>query len=111
MCQVVLDEAVAVGTVGKRHVKQTSVGKRLLHTRAKGVLVVLGFYYGQRYAGLLIEHIVGPELGSTLIHVVAAHLNAAVGQAHLFAQLAVYVPTGPHDGRRDELGPDILLGQ
>ena len=107
---VVEHEAVAVGRKHERNVQRFGIAQRLLHAVADGVVVVLGFDQGDRNVRLVLEDVVGP-LARAPANQVAAHDDAAPGEAHLLADLRHLVPPGPAQGGRDELGADVAFGE
>ena len=102
------DEAVAVGGKYKGDIQGLGVMQPLLHPVADGVGVVLGLDQGDGYVGLVIEDVVGP-LALATADQLAAHDDAALGEADLLANLRHLVPPGLAQGRCDELGADVTL--
>ena len=108
-----LEEGVAVGAVGKRHVEDLGVFERLLHAGADGVVVVLGLDDGERDVRLVEEDVVG-LLGLAALDGLAADDDAALGEVDLLADLGHQVPlvaVWPDDRGRDELGADVRFGE
>ena len=87
------DEAVAVGGKHERNVQGFGVAQCLLHAVAGGVGVVLGLDQGDRDVGLVVEDVVGP-LALAPADQFAAHDDAALGEAHLLADLHHLIPPG-----------------
>ena len=107
---VVEDEAVAVGGKHEGDVEGLGVAQSLLHAAAHGVGVVLGFDERDGDVGLVMEDVVGP-LALSAADQPAAHGDAALGEAHLLADLRHLVPPGLAQGGRDELGADVAFGE
>ncbi len=105
---VVEDEAIAVGGKHEGNVQGLGVVQPLLHAVADGVGVVLGFDHGDGDVGFVIENVVGP-LALAPADELAPHDDAALGEAHLLADLRHLVPSGLAQGRRDELGTDVAF--
>ena len=60
--------------------------------------------------GLVVEDEVR-LLGLAARHQLAAHDDAALGEAHLLADLQQFVPTRLTERRRDELGTDVAFAE
>lgn len=105
-----LEEAVAVRAVGKRHVESFGVIERLLHAGAHRVVVVLCLDYRQRKVGLVEEDVVGLLRLSARGHF-STDDDAALRKEQLFEDLGHHVPLGDYR-RRDELrkGYEIWAG-
>jgi hypothetical protein len=99
------DKTIAVGREHKRDVKRGGILQRLLHTIANGVVVILGLDQGNGNV-LVIEHVIRPS-GLAAGDQLAAHNDAALGKAHLAAELGGFIPAGLDNSRRDVLGADV----
>ena len=86
------------------------VVERLLHAVADAVVVVLGLDQRERDVGLEIEDVVG-ALGLAARDQLAAHDDAALGEADLFADLRHLIPARLPQGGRDELGADVAFAE
>ena len=82
----------------------------LLHTVARRVGVVLGFNQGNGEIGLVVQDVIGP-LGLAPADQLAAHDNAACGEADLAANLRCLVPAGLVQGRGNELGAHVAFAE
>jgi hypothetical protein len=69
-----------------------------------------GLDYSQRYAGLVIEQVVG-ALGFAAGRELAANNDAAFGERNLLADLAHQVPLRARERRRDKLCADIAFAE
>ena len=98
-------KAVAVGREHKGNIERRGIVERLLHPVAHGVVVVLGLDQSDGDV-LVIEHVIG-ALGLAAGHQLAAHDDAAFGEAHLPANLRGLIPAGLNDGGGDVLGADV----
>ena len=58
--------------------------------------------------GSEIQDVIGP-LGLAPAVQLATDDHPAGGKRHFLPHLGLQVPAGGNDGRRDELGPDVLL--
>ena len=72
--------------------------------------IVLGLDDRDGNVRLVVEDVVG-ALGLSARDQLATHDDAALGEAHLLADLQHLVPPRPAQGRRDELGADVPFGQ
>ncbi|MNR25485.1 hypothetical protein D3C85_1426390 [compost metagenome] len=91
-------------------VQRIGIAQRLLHAGTDRVLVVLGLDDGQGHVGLVVEDVVGAPGLATAMQL-AAHDDAALGEADFLAHLFVMVPAGLEDGRGNELGADVPFGE
>ena len=107
---VVNQEGVTVAADGKRHLECFGVVQALLHAVADGVGVVLGLDDRNGQVGGVVEDVVGPLLLAARVQL-AAHDDAALGEADFFAHLRGEIPAGPLQGRGDVLGADVALGE
>jgi hypothetical protein len=110
---VVLQKAVAVGTIGKRNVEDFRIVQCLLHAGAHRVLVVLGLDHRDRDVGLVEQQVVD-LLGFAALHGLAAHDDAALGEVDFLTKLGHHIPlvaARADDGGSDELGADVGLGE
>ena len=81
-------EAVAVRREDERDVEGLGVVERLLHAVADAVGVVLGLDQRERDVRLVVEDVVRP-LGLAACDQLAAHDDAALGEADLLANLSI----------------------
>ena len=107
---VVEDEAVAIGRKHEGNLQGLRVVQSLLHAVADGVGVVLCLDQGDGDVGLVIEDVVGP-LALASADQLAAHDDAALGEAHFLADLHHFVPPGTAQGGGDELGADVAFAE
>ena len=110
---VMLQEGVAVGAVHEGDIQHFGAIQRLLHAVADGVIIVLRLDEGQGDVGLVIEDVVGPA-GDATPHRFTANHDPALGEIDLLAHLrheVPLVPVRPDQSGRDELGPNVRLGQ
>ena len=107
---VVNQEGVAVAAEDEGHVERFAVVQPLLHAVADGVVVVLGLDQGDGQVGGVVEDVVGPFLLAPRVQL-AAHDDAAPGEADFLAHLGGEVPASPLQGRGDVLGADVALGE
>ena len=103
-------EAVAVRTEDEGDLQRFGIVERLLHAVADAVGVVLRLDQGDRNVRLVVENKVG-LLRLAARHQLAAHDDAALGEIDLLPNLHHLVPACALDGRQDELGADIALGE
>ena len=103
-------EAVAIRGEDKRDIERRGVVEALLHPVADAMRIVFGLDQRQRDVGLVIEDVVG-ALGFAAADQLAAHDDAALGEADLFADLRHLIPARPAYGRRDELGADVAFAE
>ena len=104
------DEPVTVGGKDEGNLQRFGVVEGLLHAVAHGMFVVLGLDHRNGDVGLVIEEIVGP-LCLAPADQLAAHDDAALGEAELLEDLRYLVPPCLAQGRGDELGADVTLAQ
>jgi hypothetical protein len=103
-------KAVAVGREYEGNVEGRCIFQPLLHAVPDAVRIVLGLDQRQRNVGLEIENVVD-AFGLAARHQLAAHDDAALGEADLFADLRHFIPSRPLDRRRDELGADVAFAK
>ena len=72
--------------------------------------IILGLDQAQRDIGFEIEDIVG-TLGLSAAYELAADDDAAIGEAHLLADLQHLIPARLAKGGRDELGADVAFAE
>ena len=109
-CPVVEDEAVAIGRKHEWNIQGLRVVQSLLHAVADGVGVVLCLDQGDGDVGLVMEDVIGP-LALASVDQLAAHDDAALGEAHFLADLRHFVPPGLAQCRSDELGADVAFAE
>ena len=103
-------EAIAVGGEHEGDVQCLGVVERLLHSITDAVGIVLGLDDRDGNVRLVVEDVVG-ALGLSARDQLAAHDDAALGEAHLLADLQHLVPPHSAQGGGDELGADIPFGE
>ena len=107
---VVEDEAVAIGGKHEGNLQGLRVVQSLLHAVADGVGVVLCLDQGDGDVGLVVEDVVGPFALASAGQL-AAHGDAALGEADFLPNLRHLVPPGLAQGRGDELGADVAFAE
>ena len=108
-----LQEGIAVRTVGEWQVQQFGVGNRLLHAVADPMVVVLRLDDRDRDARLVGEDVID-LLSLAALDRLAANDHAASGEVDLLPKLRHEAPlraVGPKDRWSHELGADIRFGQ
>src|SRR3989344_8533810 len=105
-----LKKCVSIGTIYKGGIKCFGIFKRLLHTGADWVLVVLGFNNCERQGTAVIQNKIS-ALFLSAKNSFAAHDNPAGGKTILFANLLLQIPAGIRKRRENEFGANILLGK
>ena len=81
-----------------------------LQTSISGMELILRLDDGDGNVGLVVEDVVGP-LALASAGQLAAHGDAALGEADFLANLCHLVPPGLAQGRGDELGADVALAE
>ena len=94
----------------ERHIHHLGVAKGLLHAGADRVGGILRFDHSQGDVGLPVEDVIG-ILPRPSAHQLAANDDAALGQVDFLPNLRLHIPPGLDDGRGDELGADVALGE
>jgi hypothetical protein len=106
-----LDKAVAVRAVSKRHIQQFGISDGLLHARSHGVIVVFGFDDRQRNIRLVIENVIRALLCAARIEF-ASHEDATLGERYFFSNLRIAIPACNINKRGcDELCADIAFAE
>ena len=108
---VMLQEGVAVGTVGEWHIENLGVSESLLHAVADRVVVVLRFQNGERNVWFVGEDVVR-LLRLPTLNCLATHDDATFREVGFLTNLGHQVPlTRADNGGRDELAADVCLGE
>jgi hypothetical protein len=74
------------------------------------MLVVFGLNHGQGQVELVVQNEIGAASFATRVQL-AAHHDAALGEAELFADLLLDVPPSPFNRGGDELGTDVPFSE
>jgi len=95
-------EGVAIAAEDKGNVEGFGIAEGLLHSRAYGVVVVLGFDDREGDVGLVIENVIDALLRASSVDF-SSHIDSTISETNLFANLGVEVPARCHEAGRDEL--------
>ncbi len=107
---VVKQKTIAIGAEDEGYLQHFRIGQCLLHSVADRMAIVLGFDYGDGDIGLVEQHIISPFMFGAGVEL-AANDYPAFGKGKFFQDLGGYIPSRLLQGRRDELGADVALGE
>jgi len=105
-----LKKRIAIPTIDKWNIKRFGIFKRLLHTGADRMFIVLGLNNCERQVAAVIKNKIGAFFLSAK-NSFAAHDNPAGGEAILLANLLLQIPSGSSQRRENKFGANILLGK
>lgn len=103
-------EAVAVAGKDEGNVEGFCVVEALLHTGSETMRLILRLDQGKRLVGLVVQHVVRPLALAPAVEL-AAHDDAALGEADFLADLRLQVPAGREQSRGNQFAADITLRQ